>query len=195
MITTSKHNLRQIKKELTAQILAKEAFELAMEKGLDGYVIEDVTKRAGYSRRTFANYYSCKEEAISMAVIHSYNYDQTLAMVNDLNLDASPIDMLFQLSNFENTKNSLLKLHQLVLLSNKNSSLKPYVLKAINEAQVTTTQILDYLFHGRFSTNYTQLLAGVACSAIYPLIDVKILDEISYQQYINDIYGYLRNGF
>ncbi|MEK3715313.1 TetR family transcriptional regulator [Paenibacillus sp. FSL R7-0333] len=64
-----KRNLRETKKEQTAQILADKAFELALEKGLDGYIIEDVVHRAGYSRRTFSNYYSCKEEALAKAAI------------------------------------------------------------------------------------------------------------------------------
>src|SRR5690625_2767979 len=57
-------SLRHIKREATANKLADAAFELALEKGLDGFVVEDIVRQAGYSRRTFSNYYSCKEEAV-----------------------------------------------------------------------------------------------------------------------------------
>lgn len=56
--------LRETKKRAAAHALARAAFDLAEERGLDGFTIDEVTDRAGYARRTFANHYSCKEEAI-----------------------------------------------------------------------------------------------------------------------------------
>ena len=38
---------------------------LAKERGLDGFVIDEVAELAGYSRRTFANHYPCKEAAVA----------------------------------------------------------------------------------------------------------------------------------
>ena len=38
---------------------------LAVERGMDGFIVDDVVQQAGYSRRTFANYFSCKEEAVA----------------------------------------------------------------------------------------------------------------------------------
>src|SRR5690554_2463187 len=57
--------LRDQKKLATRKALAEAAFELAVERGADGFVVEDIVTKAGYSRRTFANYFSCKEEAIA----------------------------------------------------------------------------------------------------------------------------------
>lgn len=62
-------SLRELKHRQTHQRLAEAAFELAVERGLDGFVIEDITSRAGYSRRTFANHFSGKEEAVAAAVV------------------------------------------------------------------------------------------------------------------------------
>ena len=57
--------LRERKRAATAQALAEAAFGLAKERGLDGFVIDEVAELAGYSRRTFANHYPCKEAAVA----------------------------------------------------------------------------------------------------------------------------------
>ena len=57
--------LRETKPLETSHSAAQAAYELAMERGVDDFTIEDIVDRAGYSRRTFANHYSCKEEAIA----------------------------------------------------------------------------------------------------------------------------------
>ena len=56
----------EIKKEATAKALRRSRLSSwRLERGLDGFVIADVTQRAGYARRTFANHFSCKEEAVA----------------------------------------------------------------------------------------------------------------------------------
>lgn len=57
--------LREKKNLAVAHGLAQATFDLAVERGVDGFTIDDVAGRAGYARRTFANHYSCKEEAIT----------------------------------------------------------------------------------------------------------------------------------
>ncbi|MBY0013480.1 TetR/AcrR family transcriptional regulator [Paenibacillus typhae] len=207
MMAARIRTLREIKKEATAQILAQKAFELAMERGLAGFVIEDVVQRAGYSRRTFANYYSCKEEAVAMAVMSSYNYNKILDMIDDLPLDASPLEVMYQISQLKITKKLLLNLQQLIILSKKNPTLQPYVLKVLDEAQVTIKKILDFLFNDRYSTKYIRILARVVCAAIFSLVDDTmnelvpgqeprdLLNELSYHKYIDNVFEYLRDGF
>lgn len=57
-------SLREQKKLATARDLADAAYTLATSRGYDAVSTDDVATRAGYSRRTFANYYSCKQEAV-----------------------------------------------------------------------------------------------------------------------------------
>lgn len=57
-------SIREQKKLAAARELAAAAYQLACERGYDVVSTDDVTSRAGYSRRTFANYYSCKQEAV-----------------------------------------------------------------------------------------------------------------------------------
>lgn len=47
-----KPTLRDKKKEATAYALSQSAFELALELGMDGFIVDDVVQKAGYSRRT-----------------------------------------------------------------------------------------------------------------------------------------------
>ena len=57
--------LRDQKRKQTSHALSRTAFEFTQERGLDGFTIDDVVKQVGVSRRTFANYFSCKEEAVA----------------------------------------------------------------------------------------------------------------------------------
>lgn len=57
--------LRERKKQETRQALALAAVRLAAERGLENVRVEDITDRVNVSRRTFTNYFSCKEEAIA----------------------------------------------------------------------------------------------------------------------------------
>ena len=74
--------MRDLKREATAQALAEAAFELTRERGLFGFVTADVVERAGYSRRTFANHFSCKEEAV--AAVAFGGVDDASAILADL---------------------------------------------------------------------------------------------------------------
>ncbi|MFC3893102.1 TetR/AcrR family transcriptional regulator [Lentzea rhizosphaerae] len=56
--------LREHKKAVTRRSLAGAALRLAMERGLDGVTVEDIADEAGVSRRTFSNYFTCKEDAV-----------------------------------------------------------------------------------------------------------------------------------
>jgi len=56
--------LRERKKVATRQALGVAALRLAMERGLDNVLVEDIAEEAGVSARTFNNYFSSKYEAI-----------------------------------------------------------------------------------------------------------------------------------
>jgi AcrR family transcriptional regulator len=57
--------LRDRKRERTHADLARAAFALARERGLDGFTVDEVAEQAGVSRRTFFNHFQSKEEAVS----------------------------------------------------------------------------------------------------------------------------------
>ena len=56
--------LRERKKVATRQALGVAAMRLAIERGLDNVLVEDIAEAAGVSARTFNNYFASKYEAI-----------------------------------------------------------------------------------------------------------------------------------
>lgn len=57
--------LRERKKAATRQALSWAAVRLAVERGLDNVLVEDIAAEAGVSARTFNNYFGSKAEAIA----------------------------------------------------------------------------------------------------------------------------------
>ncbi|NUT93710.1 MAG: TetR family transcriptional regulator [Saccharothrix sp.] len=57
--------LRERKKLETRQALSWAALRLAVERGLENVLVEDIAAAAGVSARTFNNYFSSKAEAIT----------------------------------------------------------------------------------------------------------------------------------
>ncbi|RKT55940.1 TetR family transcriptional regulator [Saccharothrix australiensis] len=57
--------LRERKKLETRQALSWAALRLAVERGLENVLVEDIAAAAGVSPRTFNNYFSSKAEAIA----------------------------------------------------------------------------------------------------------------------------------
>lgn len=56
--------LRERKKVATREALCRAAMELAIQRGFDGFTIEDIADAVEVSRRTFSNYFSSKEDAL-----------------------------------------------------------------------------------------------------------------------------------
>jgi AcrR family transcriptional regulator len=56
--------LRERKKLATRRALGIAAMRLAIERGLDNVLVEDIAAQAGVSTRTFNNYFASKHEAI-----------------------------------------------------------------------------------------------------------------------------------
>lgn len=205
----NKPSLRDLKKEATAHALADAAFELAVERGLDGFVVEDVVQRAGYSRRTFANYFSCKEEAIATAVIPCANSQQQEAecLLDNLPEDMSLLDVLYQLMKLQFVEGLLLKMREVVSLSNTHPTLEPYILSVFRGLQISAMETLNGLSHGRYPNGYTHLLVGAVYGAMLPVIDgtLNVLlpgdsgentqDATTFEEYLETTFHYLRHGF
>lgn len=202
-----KITLRDRKKEATSSALAEAAFELAMEKGLDGFIVDDVVQRAGYSRRTFANYFSCKEEAVATAVVTISNQEEFEHLFAELPEDATPLDVLYRLLRMQLTVEFLHKLRQFVSLSDRYPTLEPYILGVLRRLQISAQDTLAAFTHGRYSDGYPYMLAGAVYGVFMPLLDgsLNILlpgeqqtgatDAIPFESYLNSMFDYLRNGF
>lgn len=195
------------KKEATAYALSVAAFELALEHGMDGFIVDDVVQKAGYSRRTFANYFSCKEEAVAAYFIGSANKEDDKALLAGLPANATPLDALYNLLQLQFTSEFLHKLRQFVSLANQYPSLEPYILSVFRRLQIAAQEVLEQFSHGRYSDGYTHLLAGAVYGAFVPIVDGRLnvmlpgeqqsegSDAMPFDQYLNSMFAYLRNGF
>ncbi|ASA23100.1 TetR/AcrR family transcriptional regulator [Paenibacillus donghaensis] len=202
-----KLTLRDKKKEATAYALTEAAFELALEKGMEGFIVDDIVQKAGYSRRTFANYFSCKEEAVAEYFIGSATKEDENMLLAGLPADATPLDALYSLLKLQFTSEFLHKLRQSVSLANQYPSLEPYILSVFRRLQIAAQELLEQFSHGRYADGYTHLLAGAVYGAFVPILDGRLnvmlpgeaQDEhsgaLSFDQYLNSMFAYLRNGF
>ncbi|MEK5238950.1 TetR/AcrR family transcriptional regulator [Paenibacillus sp. FSL L8-0470] len=202
-----KPTLRDKKKEATAYALSQSAFELALELGMDGFIVDDVVQKAGYSRRTFANYFSCKEEAVAEYFMGNISKEDKNILLTGLAPDATPLDALYKLLKLQFTSEFLYQLRQFVSLANQYPSLEPYILSVFRRLQIAAQQTLEQFSHGRYADGYTHLLAGAVYGAFVPILDGRLnvllpgesQDEhtgaLSFDQYLNSMFAYLRNGF
>lgn len=204
----SKLNLRDKKKEATAYALAAAAFELALEHGMDGFIVDDVVQKAGYSRRTFANYFSCKEEAVAAYFIGSSNQkkEERNSPLAALPPDATPLEALYTLLKLQFTSEFLHKLRQFVSLANQHPSLEPYLLNVLRHLQIAAQEVLEQFTHGRYADGYLHLLVGAVYGAFVPILDGRLnvmlpgeqggdSGAMPFDQYLNSMFAYLRNGF
>lgn len=203
----NKPSLRDMKKEATAQALAEAAFQLALERGLDGFVVEEVVQRAGYSRRTFANHFSCKEEAVAMGIVTFKGADEVEDWLANLPATTSPLDMIYELMRKQLTGEYLRKLRELILLSKRYPTLEPYILSVLRHLQTAAQEIIEEWSRGRYPEGYTHLLAGAVYGAMLPLLDGTLDVPLpgqpaaerpgttTFEQYLDTTFGYLRNGF
>ncbi len=199
--------MRDIKKEKTANDLAEAAFELALERGLDGFVVEDIVQRAGYSRRTFANHFSCKEEAVVTVALNQKGASKVADFILEIDENTPPIDILYLLMKMQFTTNLLKKLHQLVSLSKRYPTLEPYILSVLQHFQEEAVKVVKHFSHERYPVEYPHQLAGSVYGAFLPALDggLDILfpdqskDEfagsMTFVQYLDSTFSYLRNGF
>jgi AcrR family transcriptional regulator len=200
-----KQSLRDSKKEATAQALADAAFELALERGLDGFVVDDVVQRANYSRRTFANHYSCKEEAVASVLFKGI--DEAEDLLADLPDSTSLLDVLHQQMRTQLTAEMLWKVRELVSLSTRYPTLEPYILSMLKRLQIRGQETLSGIAKGRYPEGYIHLLIGAVYGAFFTIIDgsIKVLlpgqsttdtpGEMTLDQFMDFTFGYLRNGF
>ncbi|MWC29174.1 TetR/AcrR family transcriptional regulator [Paenibacillus sp. MMS18-CY102] len=203
----NKRSLRDIKKDATGNAIADAAYELVLERGFDGFVVEDIVQRAGFSRRTFANHFSCKEEAVVMAVLSFKGKEEAVDLLAGMPADTPPLDILYHLMKMRLTTELLWKMNKLVPLSEQNPSLRPYMLSVIRRLQVECQELVANRSLGRYPVEYTHILSGAVFGAIMPILDgslhVRFPDQtdselpgaMTFEQYLDTTFDCLRKGF
>ncbi|WP_240941635.1 TetR/AcrR family transcriptional regulator [Paenibacillus sp. HB172176] len=209
----NKHSLRDIKREATADALAEAAYELTMERGLDGFTVEDIVQRAGYARRTFANYFSCKEEAVAKSAAVFKHKEEAEQLIANLPDSATPLDLLSHLLRMKLVTIFLIKMRDLMRLSKRYPTIEPYLLSVLHQHQLIFQELLSQMFGSDYPARYLQQLAGAVYGAALPLLDGSVqlphsaedektetveehaADSMTLEHYWDDLFEHLRNGF
>ncbi|WP_372736563.1 TetR/AcrR family transcriptional regulator [Nocardioides sp.] len=199
MTTTS---LRETKRRATARALSQAAFDLAQERGVDGFTIDEVADRAGYSRRTFANYYSGKEEAIAAVAVERVR--QGLVTVPDEDL---PMVEWLQAAARQQLSEGLLRvLRELRILAADHPALQPHLLEVQRRIRETAREAVLARADGRVSKIYAHLLVGAAYGALTCVLDGHVPvrlpgddseheDELTVDGFVDLTFTHLREGF
>lgn len=200
----SDNRLRDKKKTATRQALAEAAFNLAAERGVDGFVVEDIVSKAGYSRRTFANYFTCKEDAIA----NSLSLNDYMEPVDQFSFslkDHTPLSTIEVFIRRSFTINKLKRLKELISLSREHPTLRLYVTGALMEMQDFAGRGIADAYGSDYPEEYYPILMGAVFGAVLPVIDESFdvnlpedeEDEAGneFNQYMDIVFAHLRKGF
>ncbi|TCP47970.1 TetR family transcriptional regulator [Tamaricihabitans halophyticus] len=194
---TSKLGHREAKKLQTWRSLANAAFELAAERGLHEFHIEDVAERAGVSRRTFFNYFNRKEEAV-VAVVDILVEDLLVEFEQEP-ADESLIDSVCRLASRAATGERGPRLAALHELSNRCPELRPYALGQRDRMVRSAHEVLIRLHPELQDTLYSWLLLNVAVTAAEAALEFghtgQPLSQDDLRARLDEAFDYLRNGF
>lgn len=195
--------LRERKREATTQALARAAYDLARERGLDGFVTEDVVGRAGFARRTFANHYSCKEEAVAAVALG--RVEDASAVLRGLPVGVSLLDALQAVMREQLTADTLATMRQLMALAQRHPTLRPYVLDVQDRMRRSAQDLLRSVAGDRYPGIYVPLLLGAVYGAAMAALEGQVRVHLErddgqpggmdYQAFLDLTFDYLRTGF
>ncbi len=138
-----------------------------VERGVDGFTIDDVAARAGYSRRTFANHYTGKEEAI--VAVASERVRRALDTVPEEDLPM--VDWLQAVARQQLSGGLLLVLRDLRVLAERHPSLRPHLLEVQRCIRETARDAVLARVDGPGSRIYAHLLVGATYGALTCVLD------------------------
>ncbi|CAM3714323.1 TetR/AcrR family transcriptional regulator [Kibdelosporangium persicum] len=191
---TPKPGIREAKKYETRRALGFAAFDLATERGLHGFVVEDVTDRVGVSRRTFFNYFNRKEEAV--VAVGGFVFDDGMAALQARPADEPLVDSLRVVAELVISPGNLGLINRLATIATDYHELIPYEL-AVRERMVQGAHeaLVDRMPSG-FPTFYALALVHAAFGVIQAAINhANDHPEVPVSALIDEAFGYLRTGF
>lgn len=194
--------LREHKRRQVAHELAQTAFEMTAEKGLNGFTIDELTERAGYSRRTFTNYYSCKEEAVTAVALEQLQTG--IASLPKAPEDLPLIDWVHRLAQHQFSSGLMDVLAKLGEFTEQNPTLEPYVTKVYAQIRLTAWQVVHDRFSDRVSPQQISILVGSAYGALTMMLlqssrtgsDGSLsLDPEMASTFLDAVFEQLKSGF
>lgn len=161
--------LRERKKLAVAHELAQAAFDLAMERGVDGFTIDDVVDRADYARRTFANHYSCKEEAVTALALEQLRAG--VASMPQQPNDTPLIGWVRALAKHQMSQGLFDLLVQLAALTRRYPALEPHLSNVFLQIRREATALIQARVGGRAKPFAVAILVAAAYGALTVILD------------------------
>ena len=195
--------LRDAKRAATARALSQAAFDLAVERGVDAFTIDDVVARAGYSRRTFANHYSCKEEAIAAVILESVR--EGIGRMPEVPEDAPLVDWLLPVARQQLSGPMLETIRQVKVLAEAHPGLDPWFLEVQRTVRLIALDVVSARAGEGYPTLYVHLLVGAVYGALAAVLDgpftLRLAGEpetpgsLSVDTFLETTFAHLRDGF
>ncbi|ALG11150.1 TetR/AcrR family transcriptional regulator [Kibdelosporangium phytohabitans] len=191
---TPKPGIRESKKHETRRALGFAAFDLATERGLQGFVVEDVTTRAGVSRRTFFNYFNRKEEAV--VSVCGFVFDDAMAELHQRPAGEPLFDSLRAVAGVVISPENLELLNRLSTIATDFHDLVPYELAVRERMVLGAHEALVARMPPGCPSFYPLALVHAAFGVIQAVI-VHAADhpEDQVTDLIDEAFDYLRAGF
>lgn len=119
--------LREAKRAAMERRLATIAFDLVRARGFAEVTVDDIVHEADVSRRTFSNYYACKEAAVAAVVGHRAQAALDSWVPPD---GVDVLGLVGDLVDHEVAQGTLEVLHEVAALAVEHPHLQPYVHEA-----------------------------------------------------------------
>lgn len=161
--------LREAKRRATAHALAQTAYDLALERGVDGFTIDDIVAGAGYSRRTFANHFSCKEEAIAGIALH--RVQETMAAGPSDDEDVALLDWLMGMARVQLSGGLLPILRRLREAADASPGLEPYLMDVHRQIRGSALEAVRRRAGSGVPAVYPHILVGAVYGALMSMLD------------------------
>lgn len=192
-VTVPESSLRDQKRQQTTHALARAAFDLTRERGLDGYTVDDVVAQVGVSRRTFANYFSCKEEAVTSLAIEQLR--EGIASMPEVPADIALLDWVKSLALHQLSAGMFELLFELRDLAAKDPALQPHLENVHAEIRRTAQLIVSEQATSSASKLMSHIIVGAAYGALSSLIEGAVsLPGSSPEEFIEKVFARLKSG-
>lgn len=186
-------SLRDQKRKETSHALSKAAFEFTVERGLDGFTIDDIVQRVGVSRRTFANYFSCKEEAVAAFALEQL--DDGIASLPEMPEGTSLLEWVRALALHQLSGGMLDLLIQLRDLAREDTALQPFVENVHAEIRRTAQAVISAQAKNSASKFAAPIIVGAAYGALTSFIDVGPSEPgTPLDEFIEKVFSKLKAG-
>ncbi|MET4781948.1 TetR/AcrR family transcriptional regulator [Glaciihabitans sp. UYNi722] len=188
-------NLRLVKRQRTRRELATAAFELATLHGVDGFTVDDIVSQAGYSRRTFSNYFAAKEEAI--VAIAMERAREALGAIAIEPTSGAILDDIVAILRAQLTTDVIATHAQLNRLARAHPTLTPYLREVEYDGFTESARLLQMQSGGRLTLIQSVMISSVAIGAINALLDGHLEDEFTefdFDEFAEVITSFLRDG-